>query len=130
MNKRTRRAAAAVGLVALLSVAGAGIAQAGTTNKPYNTTVGPYNGSGYTEYQTQYTSGASAQLHSGTVGGVYKVDVRVDGYHIGTWTRNVTDNDSRLLNNDNPKGKSVRLHFSNDLDVSKAVQVTGTWRSN
>lgn len=130
MLKQNRRTLATVGVVVALGLAGAGVAQAGTTNVAYSTTVGASNGSGYTAYQTQSTTGAAAQLHSTTVGGKYVVDARVQGPQNGAWARNVTDNDSRLLSNLNASGKSVRIQFSNNLNTPVAVQVSGTWRSN
>ncbi len=126
--KRKSVATAIVG--GAVAISGAGAAYAGTTYRAYNTTVGCCNGSGYTAYQTQATTGASARLRSATVGGSYTVDARVEGPVDGDWDRNVGDNDDRWLQNDNSAGRSVRVQFSNDWNTTVAVQVTGDWRSN
>lgn len=126
--KRKSIATAVVAGVVVMS--GAGAAYAGTTFSNYNTTVGCCNGSGWTGYQTQSTTGASSSLHSYSVGADYVVDARIDGPVDGAWDRDITDSDNRWLDNNNTSGKSVRVQFSNDLSTSVAVQVTGQWRSN
>lgn len=131
MRKKLGRSLLTAAGAVLIGAAGIGIAVAGTTNVAYNTSVAPFNGSGYTAYQTQSTSGASGQLHSGSVGGSYQVDARMDGPSDSDWVRNVTDNDSRTLTgNDNNRGNSVRLQLSNDLNTRVSVQASGSWRTN
>lgn len=116
----------AIGLLAT-----AGVAQAGTSYSYYSTTVGKYNGSGYTNYQTKATSGAYGHLDSRSVGGSYTVDARMQAsYGTGDWVRSVTDNDFRYLPNNVPNGYSARVQFSNDWNTPVDVQVTGYWRSN
>lgn len=127
MKRKSMATAAVAGLVVL---SGASAAYAGTTHKAYNTTVGCCNGSGYTGYQTQSTTGASAALHSWTVGGSYKVDARIEGPIDGSWDTEISDSENRWLDNSNLSGKSVRVQFSNDWTTTVAVQVTGEWRSN
>lgn len=113
-------------------VGGAGAAYAGTVNSNFSTTVAKANGSGYTSYQTQAKNGAAGDLWTGTVGGDYKVDARLNGTRgNGTWDKNLGDSYYvSLVGNPNYKGDSVRIQFSNDLTTPVAVQVTGTWRSN
>lgn len=108
-------------------LASAGIVEAGTSYSGYSTTVGKFNGSGYTGYQTKSTSGKYGNLSSGTVGGNYVVDARMSS---GSWVRNVTDNDYRSLPNSVASGNSARVQFSNDFDTPVNVQVSGSWRSN
>lgn len=50
---------------------------AGTSYKKYSTTVGKFNGNGYTSYQIKSTSGANGSLNSEHVGADYVVDVQV-----------------------------------------------------
>lgn len=128
MKKKNRLAV--LGLtVGLLAFGGA--VQAGTSYSSYNTTVGAFNGSGYTGYQTKASSGTYGNLNSGTVGGSYTVDARMQASSgTGSWVRNVTDNDSRTLPNSVPSGTDARVQFSNDLTTPVNVQVTGSWRSN
>ncbi|RFA32138.1 hypothetical protein CAI16_18980 [Virgibacillus dokdonensis] len=116
----------AVGLLAI-----GGTAQAGTSYSSYNTTVGKFNGNGYTGYQTKSSSGTYGDLRSNTVGGNYVVDARMQASSgTGSWVRNVTDNDTRSLPNSVARGSSARVQFSNDLTTPVNVQVTGSWRSN
>lgn len=110
-------------------------AYAGTTYQNYSTSVAAVNGSGYTGTQTKSTVGAAANLNSTSVGGSYVVDVRQqlgDGSGSGSWTRNVTDDTSYLIDGTTSLtvGSSVRLQFSNDLNTPVSVQVTGQWKSN
>lgn len=115
--------------VGLLAFGGA--VQAGTSYSSYNTTVGAFNGSGYTGYQTKTNSGTYGNLISGTVGGSYTVDARMQASSgTGSWVRSVTDNDYRSLPNSVPSRTSARVQFSNDLITPVNVQVSGTWRSN
>jgi hypothetical protein len=111
---------------------GAGAAHAGTSYSNFSTTVAKTNGSGYTSYQTQAKNGAAADLETGTVGGNYEVDARVNGTQgNGTWSRNIGDSYRvSLVGNPNHATESVRIQFSNDLTTPVAVQVTGRWRSN
>jgi len=116
----------AVGLLAL-----GGAAQAGTTYSNYDTSVAPFNGSGYTGYQTKSSSNASGTLLSKTVGGSYTVDARMTASSgTGSWVRSVSDNQSRSVSNSIAAGKSARIQFSNDLSTPVSVQVTGQWKSN
>lgn len=126
-NKKFAVLGLAIGLIAF-----GGAAQAGTTYSSYSTTVGSYNGSGYTSYQTKATSGAYGNLSSSVVGGSYTVDARMTSPSGGTgsWVQSVGDNDSRSLPNSIAKGSSARVQFSNDLTTPVNVQVSGSWRSN
>lgn len=73
----------------MLAVFG-GVVQAGTSYSSYSTTVGPFNGSGYTGYQVKSISGASGDLYSGTVGGSAR---RRASSGTGSWVRRVTANE-------------------------------------
>jgi len=128
--KKSKKKIAIVGATLGLLLAG-GAVQAGTTYSSYSTTVAPFNGSGYTSYQTKSTAGAYGNLRSTTVGGKYTVDARMQASSgTGGWVRSVTDSDSRNLPNSVAKGSSARVQFSNDASTPVNVQVTGTWRSN
>lgn len=108
-------------------------AMAGTSYSKYNTTVGRFNGNGYTDYQTKATSGANGYIKSTKVGGDYVVDVRMNSSSgNGSWVRDLDDNDNRSLSGSAKmkKGCSVRAHFSNDWNTPVAVQVIGQWKSN
>jgi hypothetical protein len=108
-----------------------GAVQAGTSWSSYNTTVGKFNGSGYTGYQTKASSGTYGELNSSVVGGSYTVDARMQASSgTGSWVRSVTDSDYRKLPNSVPSGLSARVEFSNDITTPVDVQVSGTWRSN
>ncbi|MCI9188157.1 MAG: hypothetical protein HFH84_00740 [Lachnospiraceae bacterium] len=111
-------------------------AMAGNTYTSYDTTVGRFNGNGYSGTQTKETSGANGRIKSTSVGGGYSVDVRMqksNGSASGGWYRNLkssTDTDYSVDGHvDQKHGDSVRLQFSNDLTTSVDVQVTGTWIS-
>lgn len=117
-----------VGVSAAFVMAG-GAAFAGTSYANYNTTVAPYNGSGYTGYQTKAITGAAGYLDSESVGGSYKVDARMEGASDGDWARDITDGSFRYLYNQSSAGASVRVQFSNDWNTPVHVQVTGRWKS-
>ncbi|WP_035770112.1 hypothetical protein [Arthrobacter castelli] len=110
---------------------GAAAANAGGSLQGYNTTVGKFNGSGYTGFQKKSIPGATGELESSRVGGNYVVDVRMihKGSNDGAWTRNVTDYTLYYLYNDIPGGNSTRLQFSNDITTPVNVQVVGAWAS-
>lgn len=106
-------------------------AWAGTSFQSYSTTVGKFNGNGYTAYQTKSGAGTAADLRSKSVGADYVVDARLQAASgTGGWARDVGDNDTRQLWNSVQKGASARVQFSNDWNTSVDVQVSGTWRSN
>ncbi|MGP7819743.1 hypothetical protein ACTXGU_21795 [Niallia sp. 01092] len=109
----------------------AGAAQASYSYSSYDTTVGKFNGSGYTSYQKKSSSGQYGSLDSRTVGGAYTVDARMTASTgTGSWVRSVGDNDFRSLPNSISAGYDTRVQFSNDLDTPVNVQVTGYWKSN
>ncbi|MBW4677796.1 MAG: hypothetical protein KME52_28510 [Desmonostoc geniculatum HA4340-LM1] len=123
---------AIVGAITLVATANA---FAGTGWSNYSTTVGAFNGNGYSGTQIKDTMGAAAQLNSWTVGGGYEVDARQQlssGSGNGDWTRNVSGGYIYYLDGDPAQngGSTVRVHFSNDLTTTVDVQVTGTWSSN
>ncbi|WP_352403399.1 hypothetical protein [Kandleria vitulina] len=108
-------------------------AMAGSSYSKYNTTVGRFNGNGYTGYQKKSISGANGNIRSTNVGGDYVVDVRMSSSSgNGSWVRNLDDKDNRSLSGSSKmkKGCSVRAHFSNDWNTPVSVQVTGSWKSN
>ena len=126
MKKKLATIALAVGLLAV-----AGFAEAGTAYTNYNTTVGKFNGSGYTSYHTKASSGKYGNLRSTSVGGSYTVDARMQASSgTGAWVRSVNSNQVRNLPNSVSKGNRARVQFSNDLTTPVNVQVTGSWRSN
>jgi len=128
--KKSKRKIAIVGATLGLLLAG-GAVQAGTTYSNYNLTVGSFNGSAYTGYQTKTTTGAPGNLRTSSVGGSYTLDARMQASSgTGGWVRRVTDNDTRNLPNSVAKGSLVRLQYSNDATTPVNVQVTGSWRSN
>ncbi|WP_085505168.1 hypothetical protein [Thalassobacillus devorans] len=125
-----KKKVAALGLAVGLMAFG-GAVQAGTSYSYYDTTVGKFNGSGYTGYQTKSSSGTYGYLDSRTVGGSYVVDARMQASSgTGPWVRDVTDSDFRSLPNSVNAGKSARVQFSNDWNTPVNVQVTGYWKSN
>lgn len=108
-------------------------AVAGSSYSHYNTTIGKFNGNGYTGYQTKNTAGANGYIKSTKVGGDYVVDVRMNGPSgNGSWVRNLDDKDNRSLPGSAKmkKGCLVRAQFSNDWNTPVAVQVVGQWKSN
>ncbi|WP_104176445.1 hypothetical protein [Cryobacterium sp. Y50] len=131
MKKTTR---ITMGLITstVIVLSGATAAMAGTDNEPYNTTVGKFNGSGYTGYQVKDIYGATGRLESATVGGDYLVDARMQSSNgaTGSWARNVSDGTNHDLVNGIANGQYVRVQFSNDAFTPVDVQVTGDWRSN
>lgn len=101
--------------------------------KAYDTTVGAWNGQGFTGSSTaEEIEDHQAWLDSFTVGGDYTVDARLQGYYNGSyrapgkWIQDVTDNKwyyyGYSLGFDFKKG---RFQFSNDLTTPVKVQVTG-----
>lgn len=106
---------------------------AGTTLERYSTTVGRFNGSGFTEYQTKTFTGEEGYLYSNAVGGNYVVDVRMvtSKKEKGPWVRDVDDNRSYCLPGKTLRsGRNVRLELSNDITTPVRVQVAGKWKSN
>lgn len=106
--------------------------------KQYDTTVGAFNGKGYTGAATHSTSkDHTAWLDSFTVGGNYTVDARLQGYNgssystSGAWLQKV--NDDKLYKYLHPVGfkfKQGRFQFSNNLTTPVNVQVTGEFILN
>lgn len=112
-------------------------AMAGNSYTKYDTTVGKFNGNGYSGTQTKETSGANGYIISDSVGGGYSVDVRMqksNGSASGEWYRNLksgTNTGYEIDGHvDQKSGDSVRLQFSNDLTTHVDVQVTGWWLSH
>jgi len=106
---------------------------AGINFEYYSTIVGRFNGSAYTDYQTKNTTGTDGYIISKKVGGDYVVDARMDcSLGSGAWTRNVDDNQTRMLEGTSKqtKGCSVRAKFSNDITTPVAVHVKGEFMSN
>lgn len=106
---------------------------AGTSMQKYSTTVGKFNGNGYTGYQTKACTKEDGYLYSNAVGGSYVVDVRmISNDTKAAWVRDVNDNRGYYIpGNENLKaGNEVRLQFSNDLLTPVDVQVEGEWKSN
>lgn len=101
----------------------------------YSTTVGSFNGSGYTGYDhVKSTTGAAGKVDSYTVGGDYVVDVRMldsDG-NPGNWLRDLNDGEERDIDGDSLHAvdDSMRLQFSNDINTPVNVQVEGQWKSD
>lgn len=122
-----------VTVASLATMLFAATAFAGTTSTSYNTTVGKFNGSGYSDYQTKTTGGANGWIDSTQVGGDYVVDVRMNSSAgNGSWLRNLDDGTSAALPGSSKQtaGSSIRLKFSNDLTTPVNVQVKGSWKSN
>lgn len=113
---------------------GSTMVYAGNSYVGYSTTVGRFNGDGYTAYQKKSISGANGRLHSSNVGADYTVDARMqeDDGTVGSWTRSIGDNNYYDLDGDvnHKRGDSVRVQFSNDWNTSVNVQVDGSWKSN
>lgn len=125
--QKNQRAIAALGLT-IVTALSATSAFAGTTYSSYSTTVGKFNGKGYTSYQTKKYSGRAGDLQSSSVGGSYKVDARMLPGGVGI--SGVTDNSEYKLNNSINSGERTRVEFNNGVFTRVDVQVSGTWRSN
>ncbi|MDN5725230.1 MAG: hypothetical protein L0G99_04760 [Propionibacteriales bacterium] len=118
----------ASGAATLMLLLGAAQASAGDWSN-YNTTVGRFNGNGYTGDQAKGVTDATGWLRSGTVGGDYKVDARMESIS-GTFTSGfarIGDGTNVDLPNDFTEGTRVRVRFSNDLTTRVNVQVSGSW---
>ncbi|MBK3913718.1 hypothetical protein [Listeria ivanovii] len=104
--------------------------QAGSTYANYSTTVGKFNGNGYTAYQTKKVAGQKANVKSTKTGG-YKLNVRTNSAGSnGTWSADFTNSKNIDLSNGHNKGTKTRLHFSNKITTTRDVQASGSWRSN
>lgn len=120
-------------MVGILVGASSTAAYASTTYSNYSTTVGRFNGNGYTSYQKKTYDGKNGDIHSENVGGKYKVDVRMQSDNgNGGWRRDVDDGTKATLpgTGSQTKGTNVRAQFSNDWNTPVAVQVDGSWRCN
>lgn len=119
---------ASVGIVAI----GAGFASGGVGYLGYNGIVPKFNGSAYTPTQTKAIDRRSGDLNSRSVGGNYRLDVRMEapGNPISSVWFRIGDNQSIQLPNLFVRGTRVYVHFSNDLFTPVNVQATGSWRSN
>ncbi|WP_242257256.1 hypothetical protein [Bacillus cereus group sp. BfR-BA-01379] len=96
----------------------------------YNTTVGSFNGSGYTGGLKKETSNRDGIVNSSSVGGGYKVDARLqktDGKQSGSWARSIGNGDRVTLGNSIGSGLSTRVQFSNNITTPVNVQVSGSW---
>lgn len=130
MKKKMIKAGAIAGIVGMLI---GSTAYAGSEMKYYSTVVGRFNGSGYSNYQTKAVSGKNGYISSYTVGGRYKVDVRMQTSSAsGEWLRNVTDGTKETVkaHSKHTKGSQIRLKFSNDITTPVTVEVDGEWKSN
>ena len=130
MKKQIIKASAIAGVVGMLV---GSAAYAGTATEQYITVVGRFNGCGYSRYQTKAVTGKAGYIYSATVGGKYKVDVRMENSSAsGEWLRNVTDGTQKAVgsHSKHTKGSQVRLKFSNDITTPVTVEVDGDWRSN
>lgn len=108
---------------------------AGTSMEKYSTTVGKFNGSAFSSYQTKTYTIDKGELYSNAVGGHYTVDVRMcsSAGKKARWIRDVDDNTTYEIptnRNTIKAGNNVRLEFSNDLTTPVKVQVEGSWMSN
>ena len=107
--------------VIVLAAAFTGSVMAGTSYTSYNTTVGRFNGNGYSQYQTKAIGGANGYILSGVVGANYTVDVRMNcSKGNASWLRDLDDNQSKYLPGyyKQTAGESIRLQFSNIFDFS------------
>lgn len=128
MNK-TRAVAMAVSALAILG-AGASTAHADYGTQGYNTTVGRFNGDGYSGSERKSFTDDSGRIYSGSVGGNYQVDARMisqSGTWLGSGWARIDDGTVASLTNWLTAGTWVRVHFSNDLGTRVNVQVTGSW---
>lgn len=110
-----------------------GLTYSGTVFQYYNTSVGAFNGNGYTDYQTKSIGGANGHINSYTVGGSYVVSVRMTNSNASAaWVRGVDSRQSYELpgHHKHLSNHFVRLQFSNGWVTPVSVQVTGDWRSN
>lgn len=131
ISKRVKSALAAL-MVAATLLTGAGVAHAGNSFTGYSTSVGAFNGSGYTGGQTKATTNRAGALRSVAVGGRYTVDARMqrtNGDNSGPWVRKVNSGQTRGLPNKLPAQSRARVHFSNNWSTPVRVQVEGSWRS-
>ncbi|MFT4217247.1 MAG: hypothetical protein QM619_08720 [Micropruina sp.] len=130
--RRTVKLAGGVSAVGLILAFGATAAQAGTSYKSYNTTIGKYGGAGYSATQTKRFTDASASVRSATVGGDYTADVCLvpsnSGFCLGG-SKTINDGSNVLVWNFATEGSTVRLKFTDGWQWVN-VQVTGTWASD
>ena len=130
MKKKLIKTAAVAAMAGMLV---GSAAYAGTTATYYSTVVGKFNGCAYTSYQTKAVSGKNGYINSNTVGGKYKVDVRMESSSAsGDWLRNVSDGTKEEIkaHSKHTKGSQIRLKFSNDALTPVSVAVDGEWKSN
>ena len=128
MNKLGKHTITAAVAGAML-LGGAGAALAGTTESSYSTTVGKFNGNGYTAYQTKAGTGTAGKLWTESVGADYKVDARMNSTTSnGSWAR-MGDRTYADLFNSVRAGQQARVLFNNDSTTRVDVQVSGVWRS-
>lgn len=129
MRKITKTIAIASMAVMMLGTT----AFAGSTFSSYSTTVGKFNGNGYSSYQTKEIDGANGAISSTSVGGGYEVDVRMNSsVGSGSWTRDLKSGTEAALPGyyKQVSGTKVRAQFSNNITTPVDVQVTGSWASN
>lgn len=94
-----------------------------------------FNGSKYTSYQTQVTTGATGEVENYTSGAKANVDARMidkDG-DAGAWTRNLNQGSSSYVlegKSTLKAGDQVRAQFSSDISTTVAVDISGKWKSN
>ena len=130
-NSLGRRAA--LGFAGVALVLSGAAAYAGTSYESYSTTVGKFDGNGYTSYQKKASTGTDGTLQSSSVGGSHVVDARMQaqsGGGTGAWARGVNDGETRTLKNSVGKSGKARVQFSTNWNTRVDVQATGSWRSN
>jgi len=106
--------------------------QASTVYQAFNTTVGSFNGNGYTGYLSKTNSGTNANVRNFSAGGGYSVRVRMQSSSAnGAWTGYQSSGSFNVsAHSDHGGGTSVRLNFNNRLTTPVSVQVQGDWRPN
>lgn len=100
--------------------------------RSYSVSVPRVNGSGYTEGSENATKKVSSQSGATNLksSGGKKLDIRMqhsDGTNSGSYARSVSPGERRILPNSILKGKTVRLHLSNDLTTTVRVTAVGDW---
>lgn len=121
-----------LGSTFILLLVGGMNAYASEVFEAYNTTVGKLGGSGYSGYQTKSITGAAGEIYPISVGGGYKVDARlISDNSKGDWSTGIDNYTShRYLYNKISKNENTRVEFSNALNTTVSVQVTGQFRVN
>lgn len=135
MTSKSMKLKISVAVLALTMMASTMSVFAATSFSNFKFSLPGFNGSKYTSYQTQVTTGATGEIENYSSGAKANVDARMIDKEgdTGDWARNLNQGSQsyELEGNSTLRaGEQVRAQFSSDITTSVAVNISGMWKSN